>query len=247
MDGTAYRVEISDEVEGVEGNRRRARWMWWGFGIGLIVGLIATAVHVAIVGYHILPIQPLSNLVIFPYVGLLIGLNRYRARYVGTWRWKRPQIRTGTLMLVVAYFALLFGLGVWTDKLGSMARQHYQKYYASRSMVEIYGKLGQKSLAEVELRRRNLEQFREGKIPDGLLPIQKDFLRNLEKDPKAAPEYRKYRRKLIEDGERFQLSPQESNVVVFRKLVDYHDKLKRKYDQARWHPWLPVEPDPPPP
>src|SRR5580704_9650482 len=30
-------------------------------------------------------------------------------------------------------------------------------------------------------------------------------------------------------------------------LADYHSRLKRKYEQAACHPWLPVEPDPPEP
>ncbi len=29
--------------------------------------------------------------------------------------------------------------------------------------------------------------------------------------------------------------------------IDYHDLLYRKYEYAASHPWLPVEPDPPPP
>ena len=260
MDGIDDRIEVSgmslapgapsavavgqDEAEG---NRRRARWMWWGFGIGLIVGFVATAIHVAISGYHILPFQFVSNLVLFPCVYSIIGLNRYRARYVGTWRWKCPQIRIGTLMGIIAYVALLFGMGVSSNRLGSTARQYYQKYVTAKSMAQVFGDQGRKSEAEVEKRRRNVEQFREGQIPDGLLPMQKDFLRSLDQDPKAAPEYRKYRRGPIRDGEQLQLTLQESNVIVFRKLADYHGKLAAKYDEARWRPWLPVEPDPPPP
>jgi hypothetical protein len=27
----------------------------------------------------------------------------------------------------------------------------------------------------------------------------------------------------------------------------YHDGMRRKYEYAAWHPWLSIEPDPPPP
>ncbi len=247
MSEIADRVEVLDPQAATEGNRQRRRWIAWGFGAGLIVGFLVTAVHVAIVGYHILPSQLVFNLMMFPYLGSLIGFRRYRARYVETWKWKRPQIRTGTLMWVVAYVALLFGMGVLSDRVGWRARQYYQKYVNSESIAKVYRDQGHKSEVEVIKRRRNLEQFREGKIPDGLLPMQIEFLRNLETDPKATPEYRKYRRGLIEAGERLQLMPQESNVVIFGKFTDYYQKLADKYDRARWHPWLPVEPDPPPP
>jgi hypothetical protein len=30
-------------------------------------------------------------------------------------------------------------------------------------------------------------------------------------------------------------------------VATYHDDLRRKYSRAAWFPWLPVEPDPPPP
>ena len=36
---------------------------------------------------------------------------------------------------------------------------------------------------------------------------------------------------------------QEQNVVVYRRLVEYNEKLAVKYDRARRKPWLPVEPD----
>ncbi len=150
-------------------------------------------------------------------------------------------------MWVIVCFAFLFGVGTWTARLGGASRQYHQKNSNSRTLAEVFGEQAWKSESDVKLRRRNLEEFREGKVPDGLLPAQKDFLRDLDQDPKATPEYRKYRRKLIEDGEKLQLAPQEGNAVLFRKFAEHHGKLARKYDRARWHPWLPVEPDPPVP
>ncbi len=32
-----------------------------------------------------------------------------------------------------------------------------------------------------------------------------------------------------------------------RRLITYHEALKRKYELASYRPWLPVEPDPPEP
>ena len=78
-----------------------------------------------------------------------------------------------------------------------------------------------------------------------LLPGQREFLRSL--DQTATPEYRQARYNLIADGEERSGKIQALNEVVFKGLVAYHRKLAAKYDLARRRPWLPVEPDPPPP
>ena len=72
-------------------------------------------------------------------------------------------------------------------------------------------------------------------------------MKALDTDKKVTPAYRKYRYDLIADGEERQGRMSETNAQMFTTLVDYHSKLAAKYKKAEQKPWLPVEPDPPPP
>ncbi len=191
------------------------------------------------------------NLIWASYLGLIFGYNRGRGVRTRPLKWKPPQLRTRTrtrtVMVLVAYVALLCGVGVGTQKLGNSARQYYQKYVTSDSMAKTFRPLAKKSEAEAIQRREAAKQLHAGKIPDSLMPGQIDFLRSLEVDPKVTPKYREYRRGLITAGEERLQTMQERNAIVFRGLVEYHQKLADKYDRARRRPWLPVEPDPPMP
>jgi hypothetical protein len=44
-----------------------------------------------------------------------------------------------------------------------------------------------------------------------------------------------------------QATVQRSEERRLRALARYHDVLRRKYEQAARHPWLQIDPDPPPP
>jgi hypothetical protein len=254
------RIEMSGEIEKVETPsavldgpdeaeqvRKRSLRTYLGFGVGIVVGFVVTAIHLVYSGYHILPFQLVWNLIWAPYLGLIVGAKLGRRRQAGPWKWKRPQLRTRTLMVIVAYVALLFGMGVSTQRLGDQARQYHQKYAHADFMAKTYREQGLKSEVEARRKRDAVELLRSGKIPDSLFPVQKDFLRSLDHDPKVTPEFREYRRGLITEGEERIGTMQERNVVVYRRLVEYNEKLAAKYDRARWKPWLPVEPDPPMP
>jgi hypothetical protein len=208
---------------------------------------VVTAVHVKLVGYQILPDEFVLNLIWMPFLGLILGATLSGGRQARPWKWKRVQLRTQTLMIVVAYVALLFGTGISTQRLGNLARQYYQKSVTADFMAKTFRVQGKKSEAEARQKRQAVELLHAGKIPESLFPIQKDFLRSLDTDPKVSPEYRKYRRDLITEGEERAGTMQERNVVVFRGPVEYNEQLSAKYDLARWRPWLPVEPDLPMP
>ncbi|AGA25039.1 hypothetical protein [Singulisphaera acidiphila] len=62
---------------------------------------------VAKVGYGILPFALVWNLIWAPWLGTVMGLTHSRTRRPGLRPW--PQLRTRTLMAVVAYVALLLG------------------------------------------------------------------------------------------------------------------------------------------
>jgi hypothetical protein len=125
--------------------------------------------------------------------------------------------------------------------------RHSQKAIFSAGMAKVYRELRLKPEADAKLRRENVAQLQAGNIPNGLLPGQVDFLRSLDLGPKVTPEFREYRRGLIQEGEERAGVRQEQAMDFLRRLVDYHEQLATKYDRARWRPWLPVEPDPPMP
>jgi hypothetical protein len=235
---------VDDEPDEASQCRSRARWAYAGFGLGILGGFVVTAIQVASSGYQLLPFL-CWNLIWAPYLGLIMGHRLGRGRRASPLKWKRPQLRTRTLMVVVAYVALLFGTGLPAERLGNTARKYFQNWATADSMAKIYRQLGQKSESNAKLRSANVAELHAGKIPEGLHPGQKDFLRSLDLDPKVTPEFREYRRRLITEGEEQTRTREEHNVAIFRGLVEYHDQLAAKYDRARWRPWLPVEPDPP--
>lgn len=212
-----------------------------------MLALAITAAQVASRGFDVLQELLIWNLIWAPYLGAFLGLGLSRTRRPGPRTWRRPQLRTHTLMVVVAYVAFLFGMGAWAGKLSRPARQYHQKWATADSLSKTYRELGQKAEDDAALRRSNVGGLHAGKIPEGLLLGQRDFLRSLEEDSKVTPDHRKLRRDLITDGEEKSMIRQEQNADLFGRLAAYHDGLAAKYDRARWRPWLPVEPDPPVP
>lgn len=234
-------VHSPDETEWR--SRIRARWVYGGFGIGLVLGFVVTAVHVALSGWRILPFQLVLNLIWCPYLCALIGYNRCPVPRDGSG--KRLRLHTRFLMVLIAYVALLFGMGVTTGRLGTTALRYYNKYSSSESMAKVFREQARKSELEARQKLGSAAQLRSGKIPESLLQIQKDFLRSL--DRTATPEYRKLRYGMIADGEERVGKLQERNAMVYRGLTEYHEELAAKYDRAQRRPWLPVAPDPPMP
>ena len=114
-----------------------------------------------------------------------------------------------------------------------------------RTWHRLFREFARKAGVEGPRRLENAARLRGGKIPESLLPAQRDFLRSL--DLTATPEYRKERYELIAKGEERVGKLEERNAVVFKGLTEYHDQLAAKYYAASRRPWLPVEPDPPMP
>ena len=172
----------------------------------------------------------------------------------GTCHWACPelppkpkQLRIRTLMLIVAYLALLLGVGVSTAGIGVAARRYLQERINSAEMVKIYREEARKCDADAKLKRKNVTELQAGRIPKGLHQIQRAVLQSLEDDAKATPDYRTYRRGLITEGEEQNRIRMENNVVVLRRIAEHFERLAAKYEWFQWHPWLPIEPDPPVP
>ena len=227
--------------------RIRTRWGYGGFAIGIGLGFAYTAERVATVGYHLLPLHLVWNLIWAPFLGAIIGRALSRTRPKQPKKWRPPQFRVHNLMAIVAYVALLLGGCVSTSRMGIAAGRYLQKTINSAEMAKIYRDQVRACDADAKLMRENVTELRAGRIPVGLHPLQREFLQSLEDDPKVMPDYRTYRRGLIMEGEERHRIRQEHNVVYLGRIAEHYERLAAKYKWFRWHPLLPVEPDPPVP
>ena len=148
-------------------------------------------------------------------------------------------------MLAVAYVAFLCGIEVWAGRLNKIALGYSAKSAMFDGVANVWRAASQKSAIEADRARQTVEQLREGKIPDKMSPGQVDLLRSLDVDPKVTPEFRAKRREQISKLEDSTRAMQERNAALFRGWAEDNARLAAKYEHARWHPWLAVEPDPP--
>lgn len=145
MNPISDQIEFSVETpEGPSSNdearraRIRAGWVYGGFASGILVGFAVTAASVAVSGYGVLPVQLIWNLMWAPALGVILGFRLGRIRGSEPWNWKRMRLRTRTMMVIVAYVALLFGMGVSTGRLGHTARQYESKFITSGQLMKVY-------------------------------------------------------------------------------------------------------------
>ncbi len=113
-----------DDVE--RGRRARGRWILGGFVAGIVFAYVLAAVRVAMEGWHVLPYKLIFDLIWSPILGaemgLGIGYRRHPDPRKGRRFWGRPRFRMVTLMILIAYIALLFGTGVSMAPIGEAAR-----------------------------------------------------------------------------------------------------------------------------
>jgi hypothetical protein len=242
--GAASTVVAKDERELL---RKRTRWGYGGFAIGIGLGFAFTVAEVALAGYTILLFHFARNMTWAPFWGLVIGRALSRTQPEKPGIWTRPQLRIHTLMVIIAYVALLLGVGVSTFRIGAAAQRYLQKTVTSAEMVRVYREEARKCDADAKLKRKNVTELQAGRIPEGLHQTQRAFLQSLEDNAKATPDYRTYRRGIITEGEEQNRVRMENNVVVLSRVAEHFERLAAKYEWFQWHPWLPVEPDPPVP
>jgi hypothetical protein len=224
--------------------RQIRRSMWIGFGTGIAVALVAIAVDFAWRGWPFLALTLFSSLLLYPYFGTLLGYNI--SLRPGD---SRPSIRDfrfrmRTLMILVAYFGILFGFGSVASRYSRLASQYHANCLNARTMVDLFQGLLEKERANLK-RGENAKELRAGRIPPGLLPAQQAFLKGLEGN--STEQYKIYRYGLIADGEEQQAKLASQNVDEYTKLIEIHRMLAAKYAKAAQQPWVKVEPDPPMP
>ena len=234
---------LSAEEREARGRRVR-KSAWIGFGGGIAVGLATSALDFAWRGWPYLSETLGFSFCFYPYLGALLGFNL--GLRPGDPKPSLRDVRFGlrTLMILTAYLAVYLALLVRSSGISSAARLYLSKSQSEREMATVFQKLLDQSVAETG-RFKNAEELRAGRIPDGLLPSQKQFLKSL--DQTATEEYKKYRYGLIADGEQRRAELGAQNVKEYTRFVDYYKALGEKYARVAQTPWLTVEPDPPRP
>ncbi len=232
---------LAPEEAAARGDRIR-RYAWTGFGTGVGIGLVTTALDFGWRGWPSVGATFVTSQLLYPYMGMGLGFNMGLRPGDAKPSIRNFRFRMRTLMILVAYFGILFGLGTVLSRYSGLAWQYHMKAVGDRAMVDVYQTQIGKAQADLE-RAETAKELRAGRIPDGLLPAQIAFLKGLEGN--ATEEYKKYRYGLIADGEDLQAKLGSQNLTDFTKLVDHYGKLGEKYTKAAKEPWVRVEPDPP--
>jgi hypothetical protein len=229
-----------------ESRRRvRSRWGFGGFCFGLVLAWILTAIEFAILGWRILPVQLVWNMIWIPCVTRLVALRYCSIKPESdSLSWKQIRLRTSTLMWLIAYFALLLGAVSSTIRYGSLASRYYSHAFVAEGMNRTFRELAFTAELDAKQRTQNACMLRQMKIPETLMKDQCDFLRSLDQQ---SPEIRRERYKAIEKIETAIATTQSNNVAIYRKMSDYYLALAKKYRNAQAHPWEWVEPDGPVP
>jgi hypothetical protein len=121
------------------------------------------------------------------------------------------------MMLGVAAVAVLFGTTVSTMRCGQLSKAYARK--AAKHGDEL-----PRLISHAQRDAKAAEMCRE-----------------------AAAQFRSSGRKHDADYSLEQATWWDASAADFRERLAYHDLMHRKYAHAARYPWLPLEPDPPPP
>jgi len=214
-------------------SRRILQFVRIGFGAGIATALVATALDFAWRGWPFLAGTLIVGPLLYPCLGMLVGYSiglrpGDPKPSIGNFRF-----RMRTLMILVAYVALLLGLGSEAGRYSGVAWQYYAKALNSRTMVEVFQRQVQQNRVDLK-RADNAQELRSGRIPHGLLPSQKAFLKGLE--GKTTEQDTRYHYELIALGEDQQARLAGQNLTEYGTLIAYHKKLAEKYTKAAQEP-----------
>jgi hypothetical protein len=235
-----FAIEPLTARERQERSQRLSTFVWAGFGMGIVTALAATSLEVACRGSSVLDFL-IPALLIYPwlgaYAGFLFGLRPGDPK--PSIRPLRVSLRTS--MILVAYIALLFGLGTQAVHVGGAARERHALSLNAQSMGDMFGSQSEKSLAEMHRRMKNAEELRHGRIPDELQEVNRAFLKSFDKT--ASDEYKKRRYSLMADSEEHQAKMAEEMFRTNEQAANYQKTRADKYRKAAQEPWAPVGPD----
>jgi hypothetical protein len=236
-----FAIEPLTAQERQERSRRISTFVWAGFGMGIVTALAATSLEVACRGWSVLDLL-IPALLIYPwlgaYAGFLFGLRPGDPKP----SIRRLRVSLRTSMILVAYIALLFGLGTQAVHVGGAARERHALSLNAQSVSDMFRRQSEKFLVDMGRRIKNAEELRRGRIPEELEEVNRAFLKSFDKT--ASEEFKKHRYSLMADSEERQAKVAEEMFRTNDRAANDQKTRADRYRKAAQEPWTPVEPDP---
>jgi hypothetical protein len=236
-----FAIEPLTARERQERSRRLSTFVWAGFGMGIVTALAATSLEVAFRGWTALDFL-IPALLIYPWLGawagFLFGLRPGDPK--PSIRPLRVSLRTS--MILVAYIALLLGLGMQAVHISGAARERRALSLNAQSLSDMFISKSEKCLVDMGRRMKNAEELRRGRIPEELDEVHRAFLKSFDKT--ASDEFKKHRYSLMADSEEQQAKVAEEMFRTNDRAANDQKTRADKYRKAAQEPWAPVEPDP---
>ncbi len=131
---------------GVEKASRRAPTvaMYVGSSVGIVLGLLFSALNLLMMGWGVFPHLLVVNLVVFPLACLAIAAVWFKEPGKKLFRAGRPRLSIRSLLAIIAYLCLLLGLGVTTARVGQKARLYQQRFDTCDGLLSVYEREGRR-------------------------------------------------------------------------------------------------------
>jgi thiamine transporter ThiT len=139
--------EVDESAEAVEFRRaRRRRYLAGGLGMGCAFALISIAADIAWRGWIAFAAPAMAAILFYPYMGVLLGLN-LSLEPGEKFSWRGFRFTIGTLMVLIAYLTLCFGVCIEASRIGGNAMLYHQKKLNAMTQAEFFRNLAHQSAA----------------------------------------------------------------------------------------------------
>jgi hypothetical protein len=131
---------------GVEKSSRRAPTvaMYVGSSVGIVLGLLFSALNLLTMGWVVFPQILVVNLVVFPLACLFLAAVRFKEPGKKLLRASWPRLSIRSLLAIIAYVCLLLGLGVTTTRVGQKARLYQERFDTCDGLLSVYEREGRR-------------------------------------------------------------------------------------------------------
>ena len=125
-----------DGEEEAKRDRQRQKMVATAFSLGLILGLIGVGLDLAWKGWRVFADQTGFDLIAMPFLFTLVATVATRLPGDPFLPWRRVRFHVASLMLGVAYLALILGVRANTRQLGYRALEYHTKRKAASRSIE---------------------------------------------------------------------------------------------------------------
>jgi hypothetical protein len=221
--------------------RTRSQWIYCGLGLGIVTGFIVSTVQAVFHGWGLLDTQLVYNLLWSSTLGYFVGVGTCPVPKTKTPVEWRARLSLRALMVAVAVFGIILGIGIVTHRISEAARLYQQRANNSEQKARYFRSLAHQFENAENDALRKVEHLN----PENLTPGQKDFLRTL--DQGGSLESRMQRYKMMAESVEQERKYRHPFMIWHYEIAEYEEMVADKYRRATRRPWLPVATDPPEP